>query len=521
MITNREEEYGPKAQGGRASKRNKVLYCNGCHRTFGKSEPNMRKGRVHTKIKDYGDFPFQHTEIDRDLNIGNTSDTSKNMRVRRRSRNVTFNLESLRHSKQQNSQSEDEKSSRDEERAGKHNSRVPLRRLKVKFDFNPRGKSKIHPKRRNEHGHSDRSRSKRSKGKRVTGKDTTEKGKMKERHPKRKTFDKVKGLVEDVEEHKEENSRQIGEKTKIPSGVPENSAADQHAKECHAETSQSVENTHTEQLPSPVQHPRDGCIQQHKAPPQVPTSVDNSTSLRDKGFFQNTTTTGAGSLDVGWKTNSVSPSTAINTSSMAPNGAPDTFNGQEHLLTPASVLPASVLPSPSLSTSPILATQSKDLFPSTMNSNVFQQSLPTPSGSSPFVEKVQSDPALEPGPQPGIDHLTSEAPQNGENMKEESSRAARQSVETENDGGAGLAEILPLTRLGGSTSTGEEPLLSEQANPMSMQFAASADVKGAEVLQQQEDLPEERGSSLRRKLRLVLPEKRPGRPLTALERKIR
>lgn len=528
MINNREEEYGPEAGGGGRSQGNEALYWNSCHRTYRKSEPNLRRGGVHAKIKDYADFPFQHRETDRGLNIGNTSDTGKDIRMRRKSRNVTFNLERLRHSEQQNSQSEDEKSCRDEERAGKHNSKVQLRRLKEKLALNLRGKSKVHPKRRNEHC---RSRSKKSRGKRVSATDTGKKGKTKERHRQRKKSAEVKGLAEDGEEHKEENGRQTGQKSQKTSaarpGVPESTAADQRAKE-HPETAQPVDNTSAaDQVPSHSQQPQDGCVQHHNAPPHLPAPADNSTSPQGGSFSHNTMATGASSAFAGWITNSVSPSTATSTSSMAPNGAAGTFNWQEHLLPLASVLPANILQSPSVYTAPLLATQSKDFLISTVNSTAFQQSLSAPSGSSPFVENLQSDPVPEPGPQPGLDQLPSEVPQNRENtlLKQEACRApaARQSVETESGDGPDLAEVLPLRGLGGSVQTGEGPVLSDQSNATSTQSVAPADTDGkaAKVMQQQEYLSEEGGSNLKRKLRLVLPEKTSNRPLTALERKIR
>lgn len=531
MINNREEEYGHKSQGGGCSRRNEALYCNSCHRSYRPPEPSMRKGGVHTRIKGYGEFPFQHRDTDRDLNVGNTSDTRKDIRIRRKSRNVTFNLESLRHSIQQNSQSGDERTARDEGRAGRHNSRVQLRRLKVKLNMNPRGKRKVHPQRRNEQSHSGRSRSKKNKGKRASGTDTGKARKTKEKHQNKKNSANVEGLDEDGEEHEEESSRQIGQKSKETSSVgpdvPESTAADKCARG-HPETEQAVANTNTvDQSPSDSQHPQDGCIQRSNAPPNLPASVDNSTFLRGGSLEHRTTATEAGSERAGWITNSVSPSTAISTSRTPPNGAPGTFHGQEHLFPLANVLPANILQSPSVYASPLLATQSKDFLTSTVNSTVFQQSLSPPSGSSPFQEKLHSDPALQPGPQPGNKQLPSEVPQNRENMllKQESCSvpAVRQTVGAENGDGADLAEIPPLRGVGDSMQTGEGPLLSDQSNSTSKQFAASADTDGkaANVLQQQEYLSEEGGSNPKRKLRLVLPEKTSNRPLTALERKIR
>lgn len=508
-INNGEEEYGHGC-----SKRNEALYCHSCHRTYAPSEPNLRKVGLRAKIKDYGDFPFQHREFDRDLNTGNTSDTSKNIRIRRKSRNVMFNLECLRHSGQRNSQSEDESPSREEERARKHNSKVQQRRLKVTSNLNLRGKSKVHPKRGSEQGHSGRSRSKKSKGNRGTGTDAEKKGKTKERHQKRKR----EGLVEDGDEQKEGDSRQMGQRsTKTPvtslgPGVPESTDVDRCAKE-HPEMTPSVDNSDTvDPLPSDSQHPQDGCLL---------TAVDNSASLQGGSLFPNTMAEGPSSVFAGWNSNSGRLSAAISSSTASPREAPGTFSGQEQLLPLASVPPANILQSPSAGTPPLLATRSKDFFTSTVNLAASQQSLPSPSGSSPFVGKIQSDPALE----TGMGQLPSKVPQNGENMllKQEScdAPAVGQSAETVNGDGAEPAEVLPLRGLGDSMQTGEGPLLSDQSNTMAMPSVASADTDGraAKALQQQEYLSEEGDS--KRKLRLVLPEKTSSRPFTALERKIR
>lgn len=189
LVNSQEEGHCYKAEGGECSKINEALYSNSCHRLYRPSEPNLRKCRVHAKIENSGlfnDFACQHREIDRDLNFGDKSDTSKDIHIRRKARNVTFNLERLRNSSQQ---SEDGSKSRDEEREG-NNPKVQLRRLKGKV--NPNQKSKVHPKRKSEQGHLCRSRSKKSKGKRGTQKD---RGKTKESHQKRKKSAELKGLA--------------------------------------------------------------------------------------------------------------------------------------------------------------------------------------------------------------------------------------------------------------------------------------------------------------------------------------
>lgn len=517
VVSSQEEGHCYKAEGRECSKINKALYSRSCHRLYRPSEPNLRKGRVHAKIENCGlfsDFACQHREIDRVLNIGDKSDMSKDIHIRRKARNVKFNLERLRNSSQQ---SGDERKCRDEEREG-NNPKARLRRLKGKVNLNK--KSKVHPKRKSEQGHLCRSRSKKTKGKRVTQKD---RGKTKESHQKRKKSAKLKGLAEDGNEQNE----RMGEKTEKTSmmgpGVPDSSASDQ----CAKGTAQSVDNTNSvEQLPSDNKHLQNGCIQNYSAPPNLPTSADNSLSLQRGSFSHNTVTTGSSSLFAG-TTNTILPSTAIDVSSMTPIGAHGTFNGQEHVLSSTGFLPANIPQSSSVYICPLLDTQEKDFLIPTVDSNAFQQSLPPPpAGSSPIVEKLQSDSTAVPGPQPGsgVDQLHLQNTEHFLAKREALGRAPaiRQSVESENGDGADLTESLPLQGSGGIMQPGEGK--SDSSNSMSMHTVLSEDTddKAAKVLlQQQECLSEEGSSTLKRKLRLVLPEKTSSQPLTALEKKIR
>lgn len=512
LVNNQEEGHGYKTEGGGSSKINEALYCKSCHSTY---KPNLKKGRVHTKIKGYGlfrDFPCQHRGIVRDLKFGNKFDRSKYIHIRRKPRNITFNPERLRNSPQQ---SEDERTSRDEERAGNYNSKVQLRRLKTKMNLNQ--KCKVHPKRKSEQGPLGRSRSKNSKGKKVTGKD---RGKTKERHQKKKNVAMMKGLAEDGEEQKKENG-QMGQKIKKTStmgpAMPENTATVQ----CAKETAQSVDNNTMDQLPSDSQHLQNECIQHHSTTPNPSTSFDSSLSPQGGSFLHNTVATGSSSLFAGWIANSIPPSTAISASNMAPIGAPGTFNVQEDLFPSTGFLPANIVQSSLVYTTPLIATHQKDFLISAMKSNTIQSHPPPPPpGSSPIVEKIQSDPTPVPGPQPGseVDQLPH---QNTENLlpKQESlsrAPAMRQSVEPENRDGPDLTEGHPLRGSRGSMQTG--PVVSASSNTMHTVLFAG---KAAKVLQQQEYLSEEGSSNLKRKLRLVLPEKMSSRPLTALERKIR
>lgn len=504
LVKSQEEGHCYKAEGRECS--------NGCHRLYRPSEPNLKKGRVHAKIENCGlfsDFACQPRETDRDLNIGDKSDMSKDIHIRRKTRNVTFNLERLRNSSQQ---SEDERKSRDEEREG-NNPKVQLRRLKGKVNLNQ--KNKVHPKRKSEQGHLCRSRSKKSKGKRVTRKD---RGKTKESHQKRKKSAKLKGLAEDGNEQNERMGKKTEKTSMMGPGVPDSTATDQ----CAKETAQSVDNTNSvDQLPSDYQHLQNGCIQNYSAPPNLQTSADNSLSLQRGSFLHNTVTTGSSSLFAG-STNTILPSTAINVSSMTPIGAPGTFNGQEHILPSTGFLPAKILQSSSLYTCPLLDTQEKDSLIPTVDSNAFQQSLPPPpTVSSPIVEKLQSDSTAVPGLQPGsgVGQLYLQNTEHFLAKWEALCRAPviRQSVESENGDRPDLTESLPLRGSGGIMQQGEGK---SDSNNMSMH--TDTDDKAPKVLQQQQECLSEKGSStLKRKLRLVLPEKTSSRPLTALEKKIR
>lgn len=517
LFNNQEEGHCYKAERGEYSKINQALSSTSCHRLYRPSEPNLRKGRVHAKIENRGlfsDFACQHRDIGRDLNIGEKFGMSKDIHIRRKAKNVTFHLERFRNSSQQ---SEDERKSRNEEREG-NNPKVQLRRLKGKVNLNQ--KSKVHPKRKSVQGHLCRSKSKKDKGKRGTRKD---RGKTKESHQKRKKSAELKGLAEDDNEQND----QMGEKTKKTSmmgpGVPDSTATDQ----CAKETAQSVDNTNSaDQVPSDYQHLQNGCIQKYSAPPNLPTSGDNSLSLQRGSFLHNTVTPGSSSLFAG-STNTILPSTAINVSSMTPIGASGTFNRQEHVLPSTGFFTANILQSSSVYTCPLLDTQEKDFLIPTVASNAFQQSLPPPStGSSPIVEKLQCDSTAVPGPQPGsgVDQLHLQNTEyflaNWEALCR--APAIRQSAKSENGDRPDLTESLPLRGSGGIMHQGEGK--SDSSNTMSMHTVPIEDTddKAAKVLlQQHEDLSEEGSSTLKRKLRLVLPEKTSSRPLTALEKKIR
>ncbi|KAG8013855.1 hypothetical protein GBF38_016059, partial [Nibea albiflora] len=160
------------------------LHCQSCHSTYRPPEQNTRQGRNHTNMRDsplFEGLPSQYRQIDRDGNVNHSQfDIMKNAELRRETRNVTFDLERSRtlegNSHGNDKREDDERTSRDKERLKRHKAKVQSSRLlKVKLNLNPLRKSKVHPKRKAEQGHSEKKSSKKSKDKRQDGKDRGDK----------------------------------------------------------------------------------------------------------------------------------------------------------------------------------------------------------------------------------------------------------------------------------------------------------------------------------------------------------
>ncbi|XP_036939991.1 uncharacterized protein lrrc53 [Acanthopagrus latus] len=176
-----------------------TLHCESCHRTYRAQEQNMRHGRINTNIRDsalFDGLPPQFRQVDRERYVNhNHFDMVRDTDLRRGTRNVTFDLESLRTLEKGKDQSkekreEDKMISRDKEkeRMRTHKAKVQSSRsLKVKLNLNPLRKSKVHPKRKTEQGYSEKSSSKKSTDKRQDGK---ERG---ERRGKGKSVKKTEG----------------------------------------------------------------------------------------------------------------------------------------------------------------------------------------------------------------------------------------------------------------------------------------------------------------------------------------
>ncbi|KAK2843955.1 hypothetical protein Q5P01_010614 [Channa striata] len=172
-----------------------TLHCKSCHRTYRPPQQTVRPGRIDHNMREAGvfnGFSSQHKLIDKGRNY-NHIDGMKNTEAKRGSRNVTFDLDCLRTLEQGNFQGKDKweegaRTSRDKENV--QEKRQSSRLLKVKLNLNPLRKNKIHPKRKHEQKHSERSSSRKSHEKRHHGKDRRQK------QSKEKSVNKTKGSDE-------------------------------------------------------------------------------------------------------------------------------------------------------------------------------------------------------------------------------------------------------------------------------------------------------------------------------------
>nr|XP_033507213.1 uncharacterized protein lrrc53 [Epinephelus lanceolatus]XP_033507214.1 uncharacterized protein lrrc53 [Epinephelus lanceolatus] len=466
--TNREmgESYRTDMEG--KSIGHETLHCESCHRTYRPPEQNTRQGRIHTNMKDSAlcdGFPSQYRPNDTGRNINrNQFDMMINTELRRETRNVTFDLESLGTLEQGRSQGEDKreekaKSSGDKERGRvrKHKAKVQSSRLlKVKLNLNPLRKSKVHPKRKTEQGHSEKSSSKKSKDKRQDGQERGEregKGKSgkktKDSSEKMKKSSKTKGSTEDGEEERKDED-EGGQKNKTSSkqqkGKQESIEGDQ-GENTHLENSQSGDVTNTaDQSASAlvigqgqnlqgIPYQGAGLVlgnaQLSSHHPLSLSATDrnrtanlsllgsagsqltgSSLSLQGGNFLLSSMAPGSNAL---FPSGPAASSIAISGPNMAPRGVPDNFSRQPgvgltspaaSLLTNtvhANPLQASAIHTSPLHTSlPVGVTSSLAANPPVNSAPVqsFSQSKPPPD-SSHLVATLKSDPAQGPGLQTG------------------------------------------------------------------------------------------------------------------------
>ncbi|KAM7401338.1 hypothetical protein PAMA_005503 [Pampus argenteus] len=361
--------------------------CESCHRTYRPSQ-----GRLHANMRDsalFDGFLPQYRLSDRGRNVNYSQfDMMKDTDLRRETRNVTFNLESSRTRKEEGNnrekgwREEEAKTSRDKERGRerKHKAKVPSSRLlKVKLNLNPLRKSKVHPKRKTDQGHLEKSSSKKSKEKKQDGKERRDKEgegssgkKTKGSSEKVKKSSKTKGLIEGDEEEKEDeegeqksksSSKQKKNISKSGKGEQESAEGDQGEKTQHtsSDTTNTADQSHSARAEESsvigqgpglqgvgIQYQGAGLVlgsaqlssQHHfslSASERTRTTnrslagsqlTGSNLSLQGGDFLLNTTAPMANVLYPSGPANSIAPSRAISGPNMVQSGAPDSVNKQ-------------------------------------------------------------------------------------------------------------------------------------------------------------------------------------------------
>nr|XP_019961865.1 PREDICTED: nuclear receptor corepressor 2-like [Paralichthys olivaceus]XP_019961874.1 PREDICTED: nuclear receptor corepressor 2-like [Paralichthys olivaceus] len=588
---------------------NETLHCESCHRTYRPPEHSMRPGRIHSNMRDsllFDGFPPQHRPIDVGRNY-NQFDMMKNTDFRRESRHVTFDLE------QGEDRRERGRSSRDKEKGRKRRQKVKNqspRKLKVKVNLSPLRKSKVHPTRKNEQGHLDKSSSKKSKEKRQDGKEKEgEEGRSKSGRKTKGSSEKIKkstkstGLSEEEKETKEDGEGKS--KTTSQQKKTEDTAADKK-ENTNPDNPQPTDTTSTAEQSASAstigqgQNLQGGSIQYQEAglllrnapiSSQHPFSLSaadrnrtanlsllgsadshltgSSLSLQGGNILLNTMAPGSNALFPSGQANSVAPIIGPSSASSAGNS----FNRQTGagLMSPATSLlanyvHANTLPASVLQNIPLHNSQAGGLSTNITNPSVNPVPRQAPSqsrlppDSSPLVARLQNDPAQGPGPQTvegphqlpletqaaqtkeslpvqaqappstdGFSGVTPQAPGSETHVERLSDNTGRTGTEHV-PGGTTVKMLAGGVSLPGGAAVGVSGDSMEPANVsvsgvcvpgISTQSGSFTGAEGAAALLQQEYVSEEGGSSPRRKLRLVLPEKTSSRPPTALERKIR
>lgn len=526
--TDRNTYYRSKSEGrghGHETSHNESL-----QRTNKAPEHSMRPGMREPAVMD--GFPQHHRVTDRDRNdFHKRLDQMKSQDLRRESRNVTFDLESFNLEQEHTGEErrrEKKVKSRDREKERKK------KQLRVKLNLSPLRKNKVQPRKKNDQGKS----SKKSKEKKQEGKE------------------------------KDKESRKNGEQE------GQGDAAGSQAENVDPGSSQPAQLTHNPNpaslvftngqgqsiLSGRMQYQQAGMVLRTANQPGTKFSLLGSADPRLTGYslplpgsnaLLNTVAPAAPALIPG--ASSVALGTAINAPKVALN------TGHSGLSRPPGVglpPPAAAAQSDSLQARG-LQTQGGALpmnpaantvnNPAPTNPSLPQPHSQTASESAPLAAHHSGPQAVEgPSQRPAEVQL----PKTKENLPQQTQAAPT----TESSPGVppqtiGSEPRVDVTSAGTSKSeTGNKPAVNENVLQTEGAAAAAASANGVEAgsvsvpvasvqtepsagganeataappLLQQEFISEEGGSSPRRKLRLVLPEKISTRPPTALEKKIR
>ncbi|XP_027877477.1 leucine-rich repeat-containing protein 53 [Xiphophorus couchianus] len=532
------------------SRRYETSHCRNCHRTF-RPEENMTHRMPHSNQMDIYDF---NGKVRRELF------RKMNTELKRETKNVKFDLTRSRTNRGEESLEEEEQeeaTSRGNEKSSDRRHKVQSSRLmKVKLNLNPLRKSKVHPRKKNEHGHTKNTSSKRSKEKRRHGKGEEEEGEEKSgkrakssREKKRKSSKTEKA---DEGEQKSSTSKRDksaeGDQKKNPniSQPPDGdtvSAQDlqtlQYQSAGLALGGAQLAFQHPFSF-SPADRTRSTNLSLLNSPGSLLTG--STLSLQAGKALLNTMSSGSNPLLTHGLVNPIAPGVTLSGLNIAPGGATESFARLPAVSTRSSNPP---LLAKTIQVNPLQAGGNPPAPFLTSTSDGSVLSLANPANdpvalgysqmqvdSSAFVAAPKLDLThsqdIQTGKGPIQSTTESQAPSTKDDLPEQDkdetlgdtseTRVEKMSVNMPPEGVAQTEG----PQVGGS----EERLKADSMSVMDQSAPSlsipdeSSPAAGGAALLQQEYLSEDGGSSPRRKLRLVLPEKTSNRPPTALERKI-
>ncbi|XP_015236371.1 PREDICTED: uncharacterized protein LOC107088602 [Cyprinodon variegatus] len=529
-----------------------ILHCRNCHRTYRPPEQNTTYRRAHSNHTDSVSRRFR-----REL-----SEKMKNAELKRKTRRVKFDLRSLRTN--QGKESLEEEVAANPRDDGKNRDRrhkvQSSRSMKVKLNLNPLKKSKVHPRKKNEQSHSENRTSKRNKERRHHRKEEEEEGEEKSREKRRGSRERRRKSSQ-----KAEGTNEGGHKSSS-SEKDQLLEADQE-KDRHPDSSQPTDSTTVSAQAlnlQPLQYQTAGLTLGGAQHPFSFNTADrdritglsllgsagslltgSSLPLQAGKALLNTMASGSNPLLPAGLTNPIAAGITFSGLNIASSSATERLKnpaGGNHVLlaktTQADRLhEGGIHPAPPLnskSEDQALSLANPDNNPAPLDQSQMQVDSSAPvaalkldltldpdihSGKGRFQSTTESKAASTKDslPEQGHDQMSGDTPQ----VPEPETRVESMStINMASERGEAHTEGPGVGASGESIKAARESVMDISASNLT-QLNESSPADGGAALLQQEYLSEEGGSSPRRRLRLVLPEKTSNRPPTALERKIR
>ncbi|XP_032422368.1 leucine-rich repeat-containing protein 53 [Xiphophorus hellerii] len=532
------------------SRRYETSHCRNCHRTF-RPEENMTHRMPHSNQMDIYDFNGK---------VRREPFRKMNTELKRETKNVKFDLTRSRTNRGEESLEEEEQEEatpRGNEKSSDRRHKVQSSRLmKVKLNLNPLRKSKVHPRKKNEHGHTKNTSSKRSKEKRRHGKGEEEEGEEKSGKRAKSSREKKRKSSKTEKADEGEQKSSTSKRDKSAEGDQEKNPNISQPPDGDTVSAQDLQTLQYQsaglalggaqlafQHPfsfSPADRNRSTNLSLLNSPGSLLTG--STLSLQAGKALLNTMSSGSNPLLTHGLVNPIAPGVTLSGLNIAPGGATESFARLPAVLTRSSNPP---LLAKAIQVNPLQAGGNPPAPFLTSTSDGPVLSLANPANdpvalgysqiqvdSSAFVAAPKLDLThsqdIQTGKGPIQSTTESQAPSTKDDVPEQDqdetlgdtseTRVEKMSVNMPPEGVA-QTEGPHVGGSGERLKADSMSVMDQSAPSLSIPDESSLAAGGAALLQQ-EYLSEDGGSSPRRKLRLVLPEKTSNRPPTALERKI-